>query len=298
MSKFIKGCIIAGVACIFIGGGITAVSASLGGSFYDVLPKEVARWKEELSHVTLNELWSKNMFLYDYDPGDFLDQGEQVFAASGIKELSGFITAGKVVIREDDLPGEEITVFCNKDGSFYNIEEDDGELKLYSYPGDTESDTDLLLTIHVPKDYRFSSVDIRLKRSKKLVGRQDSDVILVADALLADEMKLEAKAGLIKINRGNTGELNAEAEAGAVEFSGAASGDITAKCQAGAIELQIDGKKEDYDYEVRCKLGAIEVGDEDIAVFGNGKKIDNGSGKTMDLDCEVGAIEVGFIHQE
>lgn len=297
MRKFMKGCIIAGVTCIFIGGGITAVSASLGGSILDVLPQQAVRWKEELSNVTQEEFWSNNMFLYDYNPGDFLDQGEQVYAASGIKELSGVITAGKVVIREDDSSGEEITVFCNKDDSYYNIEEEDGELKLNSYPGNSGSDTDLLFTIHIPKDYRFSSVNINLKHSKKLIGRPDSGVVLVADALFADEMKLEAKAGLIKISRGNVGELTAETEAGAVEFSGAATGDITAKCQAGAIELQLDGKKEDYNYDVHCKLGAIELGDEEIAVLGSKKKIDNGSGKTMDLDCEVGAIEVDFINQ-
>lgn len=297
MRKFIKGCIIAGVACVFIGGGITAVSMSLGGSLLDVLPQQASRWKEELGNVTQPEFWSNNMFLYDYNPADFTDQGEQVYTASGIKELSGVITAGKVVIREDDLPGDEITIFCNKDGSYYNIEEDDGELKLNSYPGDSGSDRDLLLTIHIPKDYRFSSVDIKLKRSRKIIGKTDSDVVLIADVLLADEMKLEAKAGLIKVNRGNAGELTLETEAGAVEFSGAATGDISAKCQAGAIELQLDGKKEDYDYDVRCKLGAIELGDEEIAVLGSKKKIDNGSGKTMDLDCEVGSIEVDFINQ-
>ena len=297
MRKFIKGCIIAGVACVFIGGGITAVSMSLGGSLLDVLPQQAARWKEELGNVTQQEFWSNNMFLYDYNPADFTDQGEQVYTASGIKELSGVITAGKVVIREDDLPGDEITIFCNKDGSYYNIEEDDGELKLNSYPGDSGSDRDLLFTIHIPKDYRFSSVDIKLKRSRKIIGKTDSDVVLIADVLLADEMKLEAKAGLIKVNRGNAGELTLETEAGAVEFSGAATGDISAKCQAGAIELQLDGKKEDYDYDVRCKLGAIELGDEEIAVLGSKKKIDNGSGRTMDLDCEVGSIEVDFINQ-
>lgn len=297
MRKFIKGCIIAGVACVFIGGGITAVSMSLGGSLLDVLPQQAARWKEELGNVTQPEFWSNNMFLYDYNPADFTDQGEQVYTASGIKELSGVITAGKVVIREDDLPGDEITIFCNKDGSYYNIEEDDGELKLNSYPGDSGSDRDLLFTIHIPKDYRFSSVDIKLKRSRKIIGKTDSDVVLIADVLLADEMNLEAKAGFIKVNRGNAGELTLETEAGAVEFSGAATGDISAQCQAGAIELQLDGKKEDYNYDVRCKLGAIELGDEEIAVLGSKKKIDNGSGKTMDLDCEVGSIEVDFINQ-
>lgn len=297
MRRFIKGCIIAGVACIFIGGGISAVSVALGGNLIDVLPEQATRWKQELGNVAQEEFWINNKFLYDYDPDDFKDQGEQIYTASGIKELHGVITAGKVVIREDS-PGDEISVFCNRDDSYYSIEEDNGELKLNSYPGDDyDSGSDLLFTIHIPKDYRFSSVDMSLKRSKKLYRRQDSDLVLIADALSADEINLEAKAGFIKINRGNAGELNAEAEAGAIEFSGTTTGDISAKCQAGAIELQLDGKKEDYDYDLRCKLGAIELGDEEIAVLKSKKQIDNGSGKTMDLDCEVGAIEVDFMNQ-
>ncbi|WP_394522435.1 hypothetical protein [Lacrimispora sp. JR3] len=297
MRRFIKGCIIAGISCIFIGGGIMAVSAAFGGNLIDVLPDHAARWKEELGNVIQQEFWSDDKFSYEDDPADFADQGEPIYTATGIKELSGVITAGKVVIREDS-PGQEITVFCNKDASYYSIEEDDGELKLDSYFGNNyDSGEDLVFTLHIPKDYRFSRVDMSLERSKKIHGRQDTDLVLVADALFADEMNLEAKAGYIRINRGNAGKLTADAEAGVVEFSGTTTGGISAKCQAGAIELQLDGKKEDYDYDLRCKLGTIELGDEGMAAFGSERQIDNGSGKTMDLDCEVGAIEVDFMNQ-
>jgi hypothetical protein len=297
MKRFIKGCIIAGVACIFIGGGITAVSVALGGNLMDVLPEQAIQWKQELGNVTQEEFWDKSKFMYDFNQSDFTDQGQPIYTASGIKELGGVITAGKVIIQEDS-PGEEVTIFCNQDDSYYSIEEDNGELQLNSHPGDNlGNERDLLFTIHIPKDYRFSNVEFKLKRSNKLNGRYDSDVVLIADALSADEINLEVKAGAIKIGQGNAGELTVETEVGAVDFSGTTTGDISAKCQAGAIELQLDGKKEDYDYDVRCKLGAIELGDEEIAVLGSKKQIDNGSDKTMDLDCEVGAIQVDFMNQ-
>jgi hypothetical protein len=82
-----------------------------------------------------------------------------------------------------------------------------------------------------------------------------------------------------------------------VDFSGATSGDVEAECQVGTIKLELVGKKEDYNYNIQCKMGAIKVGDEGSAALKGKKQTDNGAEKDMDLECKTGAIQVDFMNE-
>ena len=70
---------------------------------------------------------------------------------------------------------------------------------------------------------------------------------------------------------------------------------LEADCGIGNIDLDINGKESDYDYEISCSAGAVDIGDSSYSGIGHEKKISNpGASGKMDLDCGVGNITVDF----
>lgn len=61
--------------------------------------------------------------------------------------------------------------------------------------------------------------------------------------------------------------------------------------------LELAGKKEDYNYHIQCKMGAVKLGEESSAALKSSKQIDNVAGKNMDIECKTGAIQVDFINE-
>ena len=57
----------------------------------------------------------------------------------------------------------------------------------------------------------------------------------------------------------------------------------------------MDRDLKDYDYEISCAAGAIDIGDSSFSGLGHEKKISNpGSSGKMTFDCGVGNITVDF----
>ena len=70
---------------------------------------------------------------------------------------------------------------------------------------------------------------------------------------------------------------------------------LEADCGIGNIDLDINGKETDYDYEISCAAGSIDIGDSSYSGLGHEKKISNpGASGKMTFDCGVGNITVDF----
>lgn len=313
MRKFIKGCIVAGLICLLAGGVIAAVSVAMGGTLTDVIPLRLKQWGIKLGEYTKETFWDNNEFEYDSDYQelesinllpfeeeeiDISSQGNQIYSASGIRKLETDISAGRVRIVEDSQ-GEEITIFCNKGADYYQIEENEGKLILetYSKKGNYH-EPKLLFTIHIPKNYQFTSVDIEVEPENVRYGDRDKKVGFIADGLLADELNLDIKAGLARIRNGNAGTVLINSEAGAVNYSGNVLSHVTLDCEASAVNLELEGKKEDFRYYVNSSLGAIKLGDESLFLFDKAVTRNTNAPKSMDLDCEVSAVQITFMNQE
>ncbi|EXG87269.1 protein of unknown function (DUF4098) [Clostridium sp. ASBs410] len=301
MKRFIKICLIAGSVCVLIGGGISAVAAVLGGNLWDIVPQRALEWRREISGVTLDGFWDEVDFVnFDLSIPEVFNKGEkgqEIFSSAKVKKMDIVIRTGNVVF-EENPQGSEVKIFCNRDQSCYTLYAEDDDLELQEYDGWKRKDgPELLFTVQVPKNYRFSEVDLQSVHSNLFSGSEDFGPAMTSQALSADELTIETKAGVIKINGGSVGNLQVKSSAGAVEFLGRTTGDIEAICQAGTIRLELAGKKEDYNYDIQCKMGAVKVGDEGTAALQGKKQTDNGAGKDMDLDCRTGAIQVDFMNE-
>ncbi|MDR1770116.1 MAG: DUF4097 domain-containing protein [Hungatella sp.] len=299
MKRFVKICLIAGSICVLIGGGISAVSAVLGGSLSEIVPQRALEWRREISGVNLDGFWEGVDFddIYIPEVSNKEEKGQEFFSSPEVKKLDIVIRSGNVIFMEGPK-GSEVKVFCNRDKTCFNLYEDNGDLELQEYDGwERREGPELIFTVQVPKDYRFSEVELKSVHSNRFLGGEGSGPAMMARVLSAEELNIEAQVGAVKIDSGSVGNLYVKCNAGAVEFSGTTSGDIEAECQVGAIRLELAGKKEDYNYDIKCSMGAVKIADEGSAALKGRKQTDNGAGKDMELECKTGAIQVDFMNE-
>ena len=64
----------------------------------------------------------------------------------------------------------------------------------------------------------------------------------------------------------------------------------------GDMELTLTGKAADYNYELKCGLGNLEVdGEQETALTSGSRTISNpGAGKSVKLECGMGDVNVDF----
>lgn len=293
MRKFIKVCLIAGTVCILVGGAMAVAAAVMGASLRDTIPSEIFEWKEKISEAGLTRAWDGFDDYYGQIDADAGERGQEIFSSADVKQMDIEARAGKIFI-EEQPSADRVRVFCNGGKSQFSIKGDANKLELKTYPGNEEK-SELLFTILVPQNYCFESVNLSLSHPNRIDGREITSPVIIVKSLSSDEMNLETKAGAIKVADGNTKNLSVLCSVGAVDFFGAASGDVNAECRVGAIKMKLDGKKEDYNYDTKCSLGSVRIGNESITALKDEKRVDNGADKDMNLECKTGAVEVDFM---
>ena len=70
---------------------------------------------------------------------------------------------------------------------------------------------------------------------------------------------------------------------------------LNADCSAGEIDMVVTGKEKDYNYDLSCGMGEIDLEDSEYSGLGIEKTISNeGAKKDMVLECGMGEIDVEF----
>ena len=70
---------------------------------------------------------------------------------------------------------------------------------------------------------------------------------------------------------------------------------LNADCSAGEIDMVVTGKEKDYNYDLSCGMGEINLEDSEYSGLGIEKNISNeGARKDMVLECGMGEIAVEF----
>lgn len=70
---------------------------------------------------------------------------------------------------------------------------------------------------------------------------------------------------------------------------------LNADCGAGEIDMVVTGKEKDYNYDLSCGMGEINLEDSEYSGLGIEKNISNeGARKDMVLECGLGEIDVEF----
>lgn len=112
--------------------------------------------------------------------------------------------------------------------------------------------------------------------------------------ICAVELEVSVDAGEAVIESFEAQSAEFECGAGRIEATGKAWQELSAECGAGELSLDLDGVKEDYDYDLECSVGEILIDGVGYSGIANHHKHSHGTGKRMQLECGIGSISVDF----
>lgn len=108
------------------------------------------------------------------------------------------------------------------------------------------------------------------------------------------DFSVNAGVGEVTIDNFTADTIDFECGTGEMWVSGKPKESAAINCGVGSIDFTIDGTEKDYDYYVECGIGEVAVGEYRFDGLGSEKQIDNGSGKSVEIECGVGSVKVSF----
>lgn len=114
--------------------------------------------------------------------------------------------------------------------------------------------------------------------------------------LKVQELSVEVGAGEFS-GYGNITAANCDLQVGAgtIDIDQIDVQKLNADCGAGEIDMVVTGKEKDYNYDLSCGMGEIDLEDSEYSGLGIEKNISNEDArKDMVLECGMGEIDVEF----
>lgn len=263
----------------------------------------------------LTDMGSRVLHMKDFSMVDSYLKGEEDL------ELSDILEEKKSIEDEYEEYQGKLTTEKRTEGNLYelskvkNLEIDlkAGELCMKAYQGDE-------IQVKIAREDRnyvkVSSGDdfLRIEGMKKI--QKGTIIVYYPENLKLEQLKVEVDAGEIEIENTiqtnfldisiGAGELQVdgpvytqsamiEVGAGEVEISYISSDSLEGNCGVGSMTLGLEGYEEDYNYNLECGLGEIQIGDNMHSSIGDHQEIDHGNkNKNISLSCGMGEIVLTF----
>ena len=287
MRKFSKVVLVIAAAAGVVGIGLTIGGASMGATIAGLnLSKDGfgSAVRQTVKYVSFGDEDDWNQ---DWDEIDESDSKEaagtngEIYLFDGVSKLDLSIRTGELYLKEYN--GNEIKVeVSGKDREKVRVGQE-GETLVLESIGRVQ---DREITVSYPKKTEFEDVSLEVA----------AGTINLDDDFYAKKLKVSVAAGEF-LNDGAVTAEKADISVGTgnVDLDNLNVQNLEADCGIGNIDLDINGKESDYDYEISCSAGEIDIGDSSYSGIGYEKKISNpGASGKMNLDCGVGNITVDF----
>ena len=300
MRKFSKVVLVMAAAVGVVGIGLTIGGVSMGATIaglnltkagtgkviqrvtqYTALGDE--EWEEDWDEIdSLEECTDADKLPVSDIPGDSGNNDDMsVYQADDVRKLEFKISSGELSLREYD--GNQIKVgVSGKDKDKVRVGQD-GETLVLEGIGRGQERT---VIVWYPKKTRFTDISIE----------QAAGTVSFESDLATVRLEVSVAAGeLTNAGKIRSGEAEIEVGTGNVDLNHFQAKRIEADCGIGNIDLSVKGKEADYNYEISCGAGSVDIGDSSYSGLGHEKKVSNpGASGKMSLDCGVGNITVDF----
>lgn len=304
MKKFMKFCFVLALLLIIAGSVFYLLGRGNGGR---------EDMEEMLAGVGLDGLLEEKLgfdTVYELDDVTMFDSDHTVWKGSLDRELIGRGDVEDLVL---EIGGSMVTIEESDDDNIYIDGKNVGKLQAYVEGStlyvksvrpaslmDEIKNSEIIL--YLPEESSLHLVDLYLGAGQLAMDDLDVDqmnVSIGAGQLLLDEMNI----GRLEVSLG-AGELCAEdmevqslsatIGAGNMEFSGDISKAAEINCSMGNVSMELAGKKQDFNYQLNCVAGNMEIDGDSYAGAVMERTIDHGADKTMQIDCSMGNVEIDF----
>lgn len=282
MKRFLKVILILAAVFGATGLGLTAGGAAMGATMGDIGALD--------NGIT--------QILHILDHKDGWDEENSEAAMDGQDE--------DLVADAEKAVNEKGVLIDNADGSAYT--------KAYEASGVSDLSCDLKYEELVLKTWNEAKVQVKVtgKNHNRVKISNDNGSLTIASSqkvrnrsveifcpenLSLQKIKLQMGAGTLE-NSGSLDvkEANFTVGVGTADISEIQTEKLNGSCGMGNMDLTLAGKAADYNYELKCGLGNLEVDDsQETSITSGNKQITNeGATKNIKLDCGMGNVQVEF----
>ena len=314
MKKFTKGMLIAAGIFAAVGIGLTAAGGVMGASMSELTGVN------SLKRILWMTEWDDDHDDYDDidddiddDDDDYEDRvehdGMEHSAEMGQKNMEpaavgnesatdGIVyqlkyqpTKLDIELKYDELILEEGDSFCvrvyDDSGKNVTVKESSDTLKVRSTKKLSKTRK---VHISYPEDVKLQELEIEMGAGTVYLNRD----------IETEKLSVEMGAGEFESKNPVTArEADLEIGTGSMTFADLSARKTDGECGLGELDLTLTGTQEDYNYDLECGVGNLDVGSDSYSGLGREKTISNkGADRKLDLECGMGNISVDFSGKE
>lgn len=323
MKNFTKIALIVVLVLVVLGSVCCTVSLGIGFSF-EQFWTDVEDGKYSFGPIeSLGDVTWRNRFNWRDDGEswksaeieDFILQWQGDGGASPVKKLDLEVYYGTVNIMENTENKEniQVTVEYRKKNHRRKVEayQDSDTLKIEETGSKRSRNNDSTrITILIPEammeegnvleelslkqDAGDISVNMPLTAEKIDIKVNAGECQVESKLHALQEFKADVGAGEIDLSSVEAAKVTLNANVGEIDAARITADEIYVDCGIGAIDAMVSGREQDYNYEISCGVGEVTIGDNDYASLGTSKKIDNSGSKRIEVDCNIGEVDISF----
>lgn len=168
----------------------------------------------------------------------------------------------------------------------------------------TDEDTWKVTGYNVPSGFRYEQSGKILKINSRVsswgiwnLGRSDAQLeIRIPGDQIIDTLEIDMGAGNLTVEDGviKCKKLDVNCGMGNCSIRADIRKEGSIDAGVGNIDLTLTGDIQDFDYEIDCGIGRVDIGDEHYSNLGTRKIIDNHASGKLDIDCGVGSVNIDF----
>ena len=314
MKKFTKGMLIAAGIFAAAGIGLTAAGGVMGASISELTGvnslKRILRMTEWDDDYVDNDDDHDDYDDIDDDYDDHVEHdGMEYSTEMGQKDMGPAVVGNEsstdgtvyqlkyqpakldIELKYDDLILEEGDSFCvrvyDDSGKNVTVKESSDTLKVKSTK---KLSKNRKVCISYPEDVKLQELEIEMGAGTVYLNRD----------IETEKLSVEMGAGEFESKNPVTArEADLEIGTGSMTFADLSARKTDGECGLGELDLTLTGTQEDYNYDLECGVGNLDVGSDSYSGLGREKTISNkGADRKLDLECGMGNISVDFSGKE
>ena len=307
MKKFTKGMLIAAGIFGAVGIGLTAAGGVMGASMSELTGvnslKRILRMTEwDDDHDDYDDIDDDDDDRVEHDGMEHsaeMGQKNMEPAAVGNESATDGIvyqlkyqpTKLDIELKYDELILEEGDSFCvrvyDDNGKNVTVKESSDTLKVRSTKKLSKTRK---VHISYPEDVKLQELEIEMGAGTVYLNRD----------IETEKLSVEMGAGEFESKNPVTArEADLEIGTGSMTFADLSARKTDGECGLGELDLTLTGTQEDYNYDLECGVGNLDVGSDSYSGLGREKSISNtGADRKLDLECGMGNVSVNFSGKE
>lgn len=287
------------VVCLVIGGGILIAGIALGGTWEDATV--------QIGDFGIGSDPGHGLIVFSDEPDDEAYDAKDLknelrVDAADVKNLELIFRNCelKILRAEDDKISVEV---ADQGKDYFTMKLDGDTLKIKDIRKKAASKLKTIeVKLYIPADKVFDEAGFDLGAGDFHIETFAAHEINIdggagtisAQKLIASDV-LDADMGVgdFCIEDAELGELDIDCGVGSFEIRRCSlKGDADICGGVGDVSIGIIGEKNDFNYELSCGMGSLDVFDDSYSSLGKDKDIDNDAPYTISLECGVGSISV------